>query len=117
MKNLVKVWNLEFEIISTKFKRAEYKNNEYTFITIHPLGNVWFCIYLFTFLQLFFFFFFTMCFFVVYCFLKMPFLSFEQSWIRSWGTGKLKTVGLHRQVSVCASHRLIYFSIFQGKVS
>ena len=50
-------------------------------------------------------------------FLKMPFLSFEQSWIRSWGTGKSKTVGLHRQVSVCAIHRLIYFSIFQGKVS
>ena len=64
-----------------------------------------------------FFFLVTMCFFVVYCFLKMPFLSLEQSWIRSWGIGKSKTVGLHRQVSVFASRRLIYFSIFQGKIS
>ena len=64
-----------------------------------------------------FFFLVTMCFFVFYCFLKMPFLSLEQSWIRSLGIGKSKTVGLHRQVSVFASRRLIYFSIFQGKNS
>ena len=50
-------------------------------------------------------------------FLKMPFLSLEQSLIRSWGIGNSKTVGLHREVSAFASRRLIYFSILQGKIS